>query len=228
MPENSEGGETPPEVERDTSTGQSNQCNNRNRRNNTSTPRETRFEGSCEDLKGSVYDVIAGKDTFLKTMRKIAEYVGREYTDAGGEYRLAMINLNLPARVEPQLPVDVVNVMAVEISKMARCTYNKKMEARDRNEQRIYSLTLGQCSQALHNRMEAHRDWTTTDEASNVIGLLTIVQVCMTLRQTRKHEVHSLFDAEALVLSYKQSKTLSNHEYYEKCKDNVSTAETRQ
>ena len=47
----------------------------------------------------------------------------------------------------------------------------------------------------------------------------------MTLRQTRKHEVHSLFNAEALVLSYKQSKTLSNHECYENFKDNVSTAE---
>ena len=32
---------------------------------------------SCEDLKGSVYDVTAGKDKFLKTTRKIAEYVGR-------------------------------------------------------------------------------------------------------------------------------------------------------
>jgi hypothetical protein len=73
--------------------------------------------------------------------------------------------------------------------------------------------------------MEAHRDWTTTDQTSNVISMLTIVQVCMTLRQTRKYEVHSLFDAEALVLSYKQSKTLSNHKYYEKFKDNVSTAE---
>jgi hypothetical protein len=37
--------------------------------------------------------------------------------------------------------------------------------------------------------------------------------------------VHSLFDVEALVLSYKQSKTLFNHKYYEKCKDNVFTAE---
>ena len=151
MPENSTGGETPPKVERGTpSTGQSNQRNNPNRRNNTSTPRETRFEGSCEDLKASVYNVTAGKDTFLKTTQKIAEYVGREYTDAG-EYRLAMINLNLPALVEPQLPADVANVMTVEIWKMARCTYDKKMEARDRNEQRIYALTLGQCSQALRN-----------------------------------------------------------------------------
>jgi hypothetical protein len=140
MPENSTGGETPPKVERGTpSTGQSNQRNNPNRRNNTSTPRETRFEGSCEDLKGSVYGVTAGKDTFLKTTQKIAEYVGREYTDAG-EYHLAMINLNLPALVEPQLPADVANVMAIEIWKLARRTYNKKMEARDRNKQQIYAL----------------------------------------------------------------------------------------
>jgi hypothetical protein len=142
MPASSAGGKTPPEVERGTSTGQSNQCNNCNRRHNTSTQRETRFERSCEDLKGSVYDVTAGKDTFLKTTRKIAEYVGREYTDAG-EYRLGMINLNLPALVEPQLPADVANVMAVEIWKMARRTYDKKTEARDRNDQRIYALTLG-------------------------------------------------------------------------------------
>jgi hypothetical protein len=114
MPESSAGGETPSEVERGTSTGQSNQRNNRNQHNNTSSQRETRFEGSCEDLKGSVYDVTAGKDTFLKTTRKIAEYVGCEYTDAG-EYRVAMINLNLPALVEPQLPMNVTNMMAVEI-----------------------------------------------------------------------------------------------------------------
>ena len=74
------------------------------------------------------------------------------------EYHLAMINLNLPALVEPQLPADVANVMAVGIWKMARRTYDKKMEARDRNKQPIYALTLGQCSQALRNRMEAHLD----------------------------------------------------------------------
>jgi hypothetical protein len=72
--------------------------------------------------------VTARKDTFLKTTRKIAEYVGCEYSDAG-EYRLAMINLNLPALVQPQLPADEANVMTVEIWKMARCTYNKKMAA---------------------------------------------------------------------------------------------------
>ena len=222
MPESSEGGDNPPERERDANDGQTSRRNNRGRRN--ATPRESRFEGSHEDLKGSVYDVTAGKDTFLKTTRKIAEYVGREYSDAG-EYRLAMINLHLVTLVEPPFPADGTDTMAVEIWKMSRRTYNKKVEGRERNEQRVYALTLGQCSQALRNRMEAHQDWTATDQASNVIGLLTIVQVCMTLRQTRKHEVHSLFEAETLVLTYKQNKKTSNHEYYEKFKDNVATAE---
>jgi hypothetical protein len=174
MPVNNDGGGSPPEREREAGNGQSNRRNNRNRRN--AAPREAHFEGSCDDLKGSVYDVTAGKDTFLKTTRKIAEYVGREYSDAG-DYRLAMMNLNLPALVEPQLPVDGANVMVMEIWKMARCTYDKKLEARGRNEQRIYVLTLGQCSQALRNRMEAHHDWTTTDRDSDVIGLLTIIQI---------------------------------------------------
>ena len=144
MPDNTDAGGNP---ERGTGSGQGNSSSQSSRRNNRSrrnpaTPRATRFEGSCEDLKGSVYDVTAGKDTFLKTTRKIAEYVGREYSDAG-DYRLAMINLNLPALVEPQLPADAANMMEVELWKMARRAYDKKLEARERNEQRIYALTLG-------------------------------------------------------------------------------------
>ena len=100
------------------------------------------------------------------------------------------------------------------------------MEARDRNQLQIYALTLGQCSQALRNQMEAHHDWTAIDEAPKVIGMLRTIQICMTLCQTRKHEVHSLFGGEAFMLNYKQSKQTLNHKYYyEKFKDSVATAE---
>jgi hypothetical protein len=119
MPSNSEGGNNP-SAESGSGGGQSNNSRNSSRRNQT--PKESRFEGSCDDLKASVYDVTAGKDTFLKTTRKIAEYVGREYTDAG-EYRLAMINLDLAPLVEPVLPAaDNANGMVLELWKMSRRT----------------------------------------------------------------------------------------------------------
>lgn len=222
MADNNDGGGNSPERERGGNDGQPNR-RNRNRRNNT-TSRESRFQGSCEELKGAVYDVTSGKDTFLKTTRKIAEYVSREYSDAG-EFRLAMMDLNLPAIVEPAFPEDAGNMMQIEMWKIARRTYDKKLEARERNSQRIYALTLGQCSQALRNRMEAHQNWNNVDTTSSVVGLLTIIQICMTLRQTRKHEVHSLLEAEANVLAHKQGKNVSNHDYYEKFKDSVATAE---
>jgi hypothetical protein len=75
-----------------------------------------------------------------------------------------MINLEVAPLVEPELPADNANGMVIEIWKMSRRTYDKKIEARNRNEQRIYSLTLGQCSQALRIRMEAHQDWNDHDE----------------------------------------------------------------
>jgi hypothetical protein len=220
MPHISDGGENPPSG---SSIGQSRRNNNRGHRNNNQALRESRFEGTCEDLKGTVYDVTSSKERFLKTTRKIAEYVSREYSNAG-EFCLAMIDVNLPALVEPVPPTDLANVMQLERWKMGMRNHNKNLQSRHRNMQRIYSLILGQCSQALRNRLEAHRNWAATNAISHVIELLTIIQMCMILRQTRKYETRSLLlDAEAMVLAYKHGKNESNHDYYEKIKDNIAT-----
>ena len=65
----------------------------RNKRSGRTAGHDNRgFQGKCADLKSAVYDVTAGRDTFTKTARDIAEYVGREYDDAG-EFRTGMVNL---------------------------------------------------------------------------------------------------------------------------------------
>jgi hypothetical protein len=72
---------------------------------NCRTGRESKFEGKCADIKTSVYDVMSGKDTFAKTTQEIAEYVGREFDDAG-EFRTGMVEMQLTPLVEPPLPAD--------------------------------------------------------------------------------------------------------------------------
>jgi hypothetical protein len=73
----SSGGSNPPGAARGANNSpgnanaQGNQCchnSNKNRRPN----REMKFEGKCSDLKGSVYDVVSGKDSFAKTTREIS------------------------------------------------------------------------------------------------------------------------------------------------------------
>ena len=66
---------------------------------------ESKFEGKCSEIKTSVYDVVSGKDTFAKTTREIAEYVGREFDDAG-EFRTGMVEMSLAALIEPAPPDD--------------------------------------------------------------------------------------------------------------------------
>ena len=184
--------------------------------------RESKFEGKCADIKNSVYDVVSGKDTFAKTTREIAEYVGREFDDAG-EFCTGMVEMELAPLVPPPLPADN-EAINFELWKMARQKFERQAESRRKNSSRVFALILGQCSQALRNRMEAHARWSQINEASDVMALLQLVQNCMIQRQTRQEPVHSLFDAESHIYGFRQ-KGLPNNEYYEKFKDLVTNAE---
>ena len=203
----------------DTSRADQRRRNNRNRR---SANREPKFEGKCSEIKNSIYDVVSGKDTFAKTTREIAEYVGREFDDAG-EFRTGMVEMRLPPLTEPPPPAADTPIN-FELWKMARRTFEKHTEARRRNSSRVYALVIGQCSQALRNRMEADERWGRINDASDVMELLQLIQNCMIQRQTRQKPTHSLLDAEVQVYAFKQQ-NLANNEYYEKFKDLVTIAE---
>jgi hypothetical protein len=122
--------------------------------------RENRFEGKCAEIKDSVYDVVSGKDTFLKTTREIAEYVSRTYENAG-EFRTGMVDLSLPTLHKPPRPTGATaeatpSVFDIEEWKTAMRNYDDLTRNRKKNSDRVYALVLGQCSKALRNRMEAH------------------------------------------------------------------------
>ena len=132
--------------------------------------RESKFEGKCAELKSSVYDVVSGKDTFAKTTREIAEYAGKEFDDAS-EFQTGMVEMTLPTLVKPAPPAAMdTSQISFELWKMARRTYEKKVEARIRNSHRVYALLIGQCSQALRNRMEASERWGRINDTSDAVS----------------------------------------------------------
>jgi hypothetical protein len=227
MPDNVNNNVEAPAPNREQSSGGQNNNRRRNRRSQGA-PESSTFKGRCEEIKEAVYDATTGKESFLKTTRVIAEHVSHTYKDAG-EFRIGMMTQSLPPLIEPLEPVGAGDAtpgfMAIEGWKFEIKEYLYKVKARADNSQRIYGLTLWQCTPAIRSPMEAHATWEVVDDASDVMGLLGIIQQCMTSRQTRKNKVHSLFDAEASVLKYSQSRTTSTHDYFEKCKDNVATAE---
>ena len=175
--------------------------NNRNR--NKRAPREGKFVGKCADIEGFVYDVVSSKDTFQKTTREIAEYVGRTYEDAA-EFRTGMVDLDLPANTAPTRPADPNDAFEMKIWELKQREFMAKERSRARNSGRIVALLLGQCSQALRNRMEGDTDWERINAASDVIGLLQLIQQNMSQQRTRKYPIHTLIDAESRLLTFKQ------------------------
>ena len=109
----------------------------------------------------------------MKTTRSIAEYVGRSYDDAS-DFRTGMVNLELPAVNAPEDPKDDAGAVRLELWKLARRRYEQALENRRKVNGRAYALVLGQCSQAVRNRLEAHVDWNTINDGSDVIELLTL------------------------------------------------------
>ena len=231
MPETSDGTSPSPGGGGGGNEGSNNSRSRDSRRNNGCAPNQRRqgnrhswFEGECDDLKGAVYDVAAGRDTFMKTTRSIAEYVGQSYDDAS-DFRTGMVNLELPAVDAPEDPLDDAGAVRLELWKLARRRYELALENRRKVNGRAYALVLGQCSQAIRNRLEAHADWNTINGGSDVIELLRLIQTCMTQRQTRKHPIHNIVDNEKTVLNFKQGRGMSDKDYDQQLQDAVDVAE---
>ena len=69
---------------------QGDRTSRRSRRKARGPAKETKFKGKCESIEEHVYDVgmpRSSQDLFTSTTKEIAEYVAREYHNAG-EYRL--------------------------------------------------------------------------------------------------------------------------------------------
>jgi hypothetical protein len=117
MPLNSDGANAPEGRTTESSSPQQDagqRRRGRNSRSRKSGERETKFQGACDAIKNSVYDVISGRDTFVRTTREIDEYIGWEYEEAR-EFRTGMVEMRLPELVEPALPGENVTAVQVEL-----------------------------------------------------------------------------------------------------------------
>ena len=152
-------------------------CNRRNRGNQPQQQQQRGFKGKNPDLQGYVYDVglpNSNNDLFTKTTKEIGEYVARTI-DGAGVYRLAMVDLVMPALEEPDVPATAdgqnePSWAAREQYKQQYSEYIKKKEKRTQHESKIFPIILGQCSRTIRDRLEAHSDWININSKSDVLA----------------------------------------------------------
>ena len=186
------------------------------------------FQGACEELKGEIFDCsgYGQADQYVRTKNHLANYVGRTL---GGDIRIAVEKLVTPVITGPPPPTgyDTGNadpadkyIWETEILAVSRQRAKVKEHI-----QQMYSIVLGQCSDAMIARIEAHMDYPTTSEKSDGVALLKIIKSVSFYFHDQKYAPQSIHEQKRHLFSIKQSQHETVTHYYERFHNAVQVLE---
>jgi hypothetical protein len=183
--------------------------------NKPTIPRPEKFHGGKEELDENYFDCTGygQSDRFVKTVQKIADYIGQEYKN-GGITRTEVITqtavvIPLPTRPTSTSTTDMNGAITItppdtlDISdyQSEKKIVDYRIHNQTENRQKIFSLVWQQCTESMHAKIKAHRDYHAIEQALNGIELLRIIKlICFNIEDEKYvpqkvHETKSAFYA---------------------------------
>jgi hypothetical protein len=151
-------------------------------------------------------------DQYIKTMKEIKNFVGRTYTKYTGDLIQAVEDLNLD---NPQAPVDPdpANQLAVEIWKMELKEHREKVQHYENFRAGLYNVVLGQCTEALEERLKSHEDFPAAH--NNGVALLMIIKRLTYSFEERRMMADALTDVKENFYGFRQGRYMPLQCYHE-------------
>ena len=134
----------------------SNNRDNRSDDNNKKSP----FTGRESAMNGHLFDYTGEctPEKYIRTMKELLAHVGLTYKEYTTELKEGLENLALVDLTAPNNPPDG-NQVAFEIWKMDIKEYHEKLKVFANFRAGLYSLVLGQCTDALQEHLKSHHDF---------------------------------------------------------------------
>ena len=126
-------------------------------------------------MNGHVFDYTGEctPEKYIRTMKELLAHVGLTYKDYTTKLREGLENLALVDPTALDNPADSDQV-AFKIWKMDIKEYRKKLKVFANFRAGLYSLVLGQCTDALQECLKSHHDF--QNASQDGIALLVIIQ----------------------------------------------------
>jgi hypothetical protein len=166
-------------------------CTNGNRHSATSSkspraPKTTSFKGATEGMNGHIFgcfDEQGDKRQYAKTMEALAQYANKTYKFSEDFTSLFNPTPSTPSVTRPTAPTspDVVDnlIFKEEIKQyVLRCSILKG------NLCALWSVTIGQCTQAMKDKLESIKDLTRNETTTTASGFLraSLALTCSLIR----------------------------------------------
>jgi hypothetical protein len=184
------------------------------------TARPTKFTGGKDELDGNYFDCTGygQSDRFVRTVQKIADYIGQEYK-VGGISRTEVMTqgvmiIQLPRRpvgmsvtddngVVTTTPPDVLDISDYQSAKK---TVDYQILHQLENRQKIFSLVWQQCTESMHAKIKAHRDYRAIEQTLNGIDLLRVIKLICFNIEDEKYVPQKVHETKSAFYHLKQGK----------------------
>lgn len=152
----------------------------RDRPKNNHRYKQDPFIGNLPELQGFVYtyDGYARASQFRRTTEKIGEWTKQNCAKYPLDVWRAINSLSEPDMDEwrPEAPDDPEDVVDAAVFKEEVQEYGKRKRAFRDNSTKVYTVILGQCSEATKAKLEAREDWESINEEHQLVNLLKAVK----------------------------------------------------
>jgi hypothetical protein len=178
---------------------------------NKSVIQPTKFRGGKEELDGNYCDCTGygQSDRFMKTVQKIAYHIGQEYR-VGGVIRTEVMTqtaviIPVPARpvgtrvaaADGAVTITPPDILDISDYQNAKKIVDYQVQHQTENRQKIFSLVWQQCTESMHAKIKAHRDYPAIEQALNGIELLRIIKLICFNIEDEKYAPQKIHETKA-------------------------------
>jgi Reverse transcriptase (RNA-dependent DNA polymerase) len=200
--------------------------NKQRHQQNRASPAKVKFEGRCPDLKDYTFDCApeTQSDLFTKAQREIADYAGRTYK-YGGAIRRAVMSLEDQVFDLPDDPPDGATLGQQRLWEKAVDEVAKKQGHYEQNIMTLFALVLGQCTDALREKLRAMAEWEALSGTQDGLALMRLVRTVAFNHESTKFVVHSTAENMGKVWKCIQEAHESNQSYLDRFTNVVAVVE---
>ena len=176
--------------------------------------RKTPFTGRESAMNGHIFDYTGERtpEKYIRTMRELVAHVGLMYKSYTTELKEGLENLTLVDPTEPENPPDG-NQVAFELWKMDLKEYREKLKVYANFRAGLYSLVLGQCTDALQDRLKSHHDY--QGASQDGIALLVIIRSLIHTFEENRKLSDAIMDVKEKFYKFYQGRYMTLERYHE-------------
>lgn len=153
-----------------------------------------------------------------RTQEALLEQAVKDKTDPKAPMELAVLQ-NEIAQAEydasQDVPIEMTDSERTQFSNAWR-TYRERNAKLEQHRGQTFSLTLGQCTQLLQDKMKQDKAWDATSTSNDPLTLFKLIEKTILAQTEDQYPFATVYEQEVAFYSYRQGESMTNGQWYER------------